>query len=152
MIYDYFTFLEKEALRMIIREEKGNIFETNCKHIMFAVNTEGANTSGFAGQVSTSFWAELAYIGPKPLGTVLSFNKDGSRTFHAIVCHSLRKGWKEAPSVLRGCLDALNVPNDEPIASVQIGRGPIGRMSGADFFAIIQAMDDSNKSIVLYTR
>lgn len=136
---------------MIIKKEKGNIFGTSCKHIVFAVNTEGINDSGFAGQVSANYWPALAHIGPKPLGTVLSFKKDG-KTFHAIVCHSLKWGWKEAPMAVEQCLSALDISNDEPIASVQIGGRLIGQMSGADFPAIIQAMERSKKSIILYMR
>ncbi|MFA6252129.1 MAG: hypothetical protein WCX74_01900 [Candidatus Paceibacterota bacterium] len=136
---------------MIIKEEKGNIFGTSCKHIVFAVNTEGINDSGFAGQVSDNYWPELAYVGPKPLGTVLSLQEEGI-TFYAIVCHSLKEGWKEAPKVIEDCLNNLDTPDGEPIASVQIGGGLIGQMSGADFPAIIQAMEHSKKSIILYTR
>ncbi len=29
----------------------GNIFKTNCKHIAFAINTDGYNDAGFSGQV-----------------------------------------------------------------------------------------------------
>jgi len=137
---------------MIIRKERGNIFGTNCKHIIFAVNTEGINDAGFAGQVSGNYWPALAHIGPKPLGTVLSIKEEGGKTFHAIVCHSLRKGWQKAPKMVEECLNNFDVPDDEPIASVQIGGGLIGQMSGADFPAIIQAMERSKKSIVLYTR
>ena len=137
---------------MIVEEKNGNIFETNCKHIVFAVNTEGINDSGFAGQVSINYWPALAHIGPKPLGTVLSIKKEEGKTFHAIVCHSLREGWQKTPKVLEDCLNSLDVPDDEPIASVQIGNGLIGQISGADFPAIIQAMEHSKKSIILYTR
>lgn len=37
---------------MINKTGKGNIMDTDCKHIAFAVNTEGVNDSGFAGSVA----------------------------------------------------------------------------------------------------
>jgi len=139
---------------MILERRTGNIFGTECKHIMFAVNTEGINDSGFAGRVSHHFWPELAYCGPQLIGTVLSKKEDGGKTFHAIVCHSLKGGWKEAPKIIEECLDThfFDVSDDESIASVQIGGGLIGQFLGADMPAIIQAMERSKKKIILYTR
>ncbi|MDD4409320.1 MAG: hypothetical protein PHW52_01565 [Candidatus Pacebacteria bacterium] len=135
---------------MIVREEAGDIFKTQCKHIMFAVNVEGVNDCGFAGQVSSHYWPEISCTMPSPLGTVFSAEKNG-KTFHAIVCHSLCVGgWKETPKVLRGCLDNLAVPDEERIASVLIGGGFVGQAIGANVSDIINAMDQSRKSIVLY--
>ena len=57
---------------MIIGLVRGDIFGTPLSNIVFAVNSDGINDSGFAGQVSRRFWPELAYIGPQPLGTVLT--------------------------------------------------------------------------------
>jgi len=42
-------------MRMIVDMVRGDIFETDCKYIAFAVNTEGINDAGFAGQVSRRF-------------------------------------------------------------------------------------------------
>lgn len=136
---------------MIIDEKKGDIFEAPCKHIAFAVNTEGINDSGFAGTVSWRWWKELAHIGPQKLGTVLSHKADG-RTFHAIVCHSLKRGWARSPEAIEKALNSLDVPEDEEIAIVKIGSGPVGIMSGAPTSAILEAMNRSKKKLIVYTR
>jgi len=43
-------------LKMIVNMVRGNIFETPHSRIAFAVNTEGSNDAGFAGQVSSRYW------------------------------------------------------------------------------------------------
>ncbi|MDO4962773.1 MAG: hypothetical protein Q4E75_01555 [bacterium] len=48
---------------MIIKTVQDDIFNSEAKHIAFAVNTEGYNDSGFAGQVSDKYWNELAICG-----------------------------------------------------------------------------------------
>jgi hypothetical protein len=136
---------------MIIEERKGNILDTTCEHIVFAVNREGINDSGFAGQVSAELWPELRYCGPKTLGETL-LCKAGGKTFHAIICHSLMWGWKGSPEIIKTCLDNLDIPSDEEIACTRIGSGLVGQLAGANPCAILQAMDNSNKKIILYTR
>ncbi len=115
---------------MIIKSIPENIFDTDAKHIAFAINTEGYNDAGFAGQVSSKYWKELANCGNHELGTVLS-KTVGDKTFHALVCHSLHDGWGENQSeIIKECFD--NIPsNGEPIATIAIGTGLIGMLSGA---------------------
>ena len=72
---------------MIVDTIRGNVFDTPHNHIAFAVNTEGYNDAGFAGQVSRQ-WKELSSTGGNKLGEVLS-KKIGNKTFHALVCLSL---------------------------------------------------------------
>ena len=106
---------------MIIDEKKEDIFKASCKHIAFAVNTEGINDKGFAGEVSRRYWKELAHIGPQELGEVLLHKADG-KTFYAIVCHSLKEsggGWDFAPGIIEKALNSLDIPEDEEIAIVE---------------------------------
>lgn len=132
---------------MIIMNKTGNILDGPEKRIAFAVNTEGANDAGFAGMVSCMFWPELAQIGPTKLGTVLVKETNGY-TFYALCCHSLRLGWQNQKEVIRRCFDAIE--SDEPIASIKIGTGLIGALSGADFKLIHEGMEESLKEIILY--
>ena len=137
---------------MIIDMRRGDIFEAPYQHIAFATNIQGHGDEGFAGQVSSRFWPELADLGPKKLGEVLSHTVDG-KTFHAIVCHSLRGyGWQDTPRVLEECLNSLDIPNDETIAIVAIGSGKSGQKHGADTFAIFGAMARSNKRLAIFNR
>jgi len=137
---------------VIVDLVRANIFHTNHKTIAFAVNIEGHNDSGFAGQVSSGYWRELADTGRKQLGDVLS-REVGDKTFYALVCHSLGKdGWKKTPETLEKCLNSINVPEDETIAIVLIGSGMIGQLGGADTFAVLGAMARSKKRLVIYAR
>lgn len=136
---------------MIVDMVRGNIFECSYRHIAFAVNSEGYNDAGFAGQVSSNDWPELANIGQKTLGDVLSKEVEG-RTYHALVCHSLRGDcWKRTPETVTKCLDSLKTPDDEIIGVVLMGAGMVGQICGADVFANIGGMARSNKKVAVYT-
>ena len=128
---------------------QGDIFKSNHRHIVFAVNTEGANDAGFAGEVSRRYWPSLATIGNTPMGTVRSKRVD-VRTFHAVTCHSLRdqNGWLETPDVVRRALDEIDT--EDTIGVVAIGAGMIGAMTGANPEAIIEGMNRSNKNVIVY--
>ncbi|MBR2744243.1 MAG: hypothetical protein IKE01_02965 [Clostridia bacterium] len=133
---------------MIIAKKSGNILQGKEKRIAFAVNTEGANDCGFAGLVSSEYWPELAHIGKTELCTVLS-KKVGEVEFFALCCHSLiGKGWVNQAAVIKKCFDSI--PGEEPVASIAIGTGLIGVLSGADFDQIKEGMEASQKEIVLY--
>ncbi len=132
---------------MIIKTKNGDILKGNEKRIAFAVNTEGINDSGFAGMISRKFWPELAYIGETKLGTVLTKKVDGIE-FFALCCHSLDKGWNNQRDVIKKCFDAI--PGDKPVASISIGTGLVGVLSGANFGLIRAGMEDSKKEIILY--
>lgn len=134
---------------MVVRTVQDDIFNSEAKHIAFAVNVEGFNDSGFAGQVSSQYWNELANCGEHELGTVLS-KTVGDKTFHALVCHSLHNGWGENQAeVIRECFDKIPA-NGEPIATIAIGTGFVGVMSGADFKQIVCGMHDSQQQIMLH--
>ena len=138
---------------MIVNRVRGNIFAAPQKHIAFAVNTEGYNDAGFAGQVSSRIWPKLANTGGgNKLGDVLT-HKNGPKTYHALVCHSLASGgWDETPRVARECLDKIGVPEGEEIAVMLMGSGPVGMMRGANVDAILACMENSKKKLVVYTR
>lgn len=134
---------------MVVKTVQDNIFNSEAKHIAFAVNAEGYNDSGFAGQVSRKYWNELANCGEHEIGTVLS-KTIGDKTFHALVCHSLHGDWGENQAeIIKECFD--KIPADgEPIATIAIGTGLIGMLSGANFRQIVCGMHDSTQQIMLY--
>ena len=137
---------------MIVSRVRGDIFVAPQKHIAFAVNTQGYNDAGFAGQVSSQIWPKLASTGGNKLGDVLA-HKNGDKTYHALVCHSLDSGgWNDTPRVARECLDKIDISDDEEIAVVLMGSGPVGMMQGADVEAILKGMEQSKKKLVVYTR
>lgn len=137
---------------MITDVINGDIFNTPHKHIAFAINTEGFNDSGFAGQVAMRApQITTPSIGGNNLGDVVSAEVEG-KTFHGLVCHSLKEnGWKHAPSSIIECLNKINVSDDEPIAIILMGAGMIGQMSGADIKANINAIYASKKNCIIYT-
>lgn len=132
---------------MIIKKKHGDILQGNEKRIAFAVNTEGANDAGFAGMISNRFWSELANIGETKLGTVLTKEVDDIE-FFALCCHSLKEGWNNQQEVIKQCFDAI--PGDEPVASISIGTGLVGILTGANFGLIKAGMENSKKKIILY--
>ncbi len=135
---------------MVIKTVQKDIFNTEAKHIAFAINKEGYNDAGFAGKVSSKYWNELANCGEHELGTVLS-KKVGNITFHALVCHSLHDGWSDNQAeIIKECFDKIP-SNGEPVATIAIGTGFVGIMTGAKFRQIVCGMHDSNQKIMLHS-
>lgn len=132
---------------MLIKTTRGDILQGKEKRIAFAVNAEGINDSGFAGMISRMFWPELAYVGETQLGTVLTKEVNGVE-FFALCCHSLKNGWNNQKEVIAKCFDAI--PGEKPVASIAIGTGFVGVLSGANFTLIKEGMEASRKEIVLY--
>ena len=133
---------------MIVKRKAGeDILKGDEKRIVFAVNSEGVNDCGFAGMIARKFWPELAFIGETTLGTVLT-KKVGDTEYFALCCHSLKNGWSDQKETIKKCFDAI--PGDDPVASIAIGTGLIGIMSGAKFDLIKAGMEASEKQIVLY--
>ena len=134
---------------MIINTINEDVLKTKMHHIAFAINKEGYNDAGFAGKVSEYYWPELKNCGENELGTVLSKTVN-DKTFHALVCHSLDYGWGfNQREIIRNCFN--NIDTDEQIASIAIGTGFVGFMSGADIKQILCGMYDSDKQIILYS-
>ena len=133
---------------MIIASKGGqDILAGGETRIAFAVNTEGYNDAGFAGVISRKYWPQLANAGKCELGTVLKKECNGV-TFFALVCHSLEGGWKDQTETIRKCFDQIE--GDEPVASISIGTGLIGILSGANFAEIKAGMEASKAKIILY--
>lgn len=136
---------------MITNKVRGDILSSKHGHIVFAVNMEGYNDAGFAGLVSNRYWPELANTGAQPFGKVFEKSAKG-KTFHAIVCHSLREtGWSGAPKAIKEGLDSIMVAPDEEIGVVMMGAGMIGQMQGADVNANLKAMEESKHKVVVYS-
>ena len=135
---------------MVVQTVKENIFNSDARHIAFGVNTEGYNDVGFSGQVTSKYWPELSDCDEHEIGEVLS-KEIGDKVFHALVCHSLENGWGEDQAkVIKECFD--KIPSDgEIIASVAIGTGLVGVVSGSNFRQIVCGMHDSNQEIILHT-
>ena len=136
---------------MIIKAVNTNVFDTEAKHIAFAINREGYNDAGFAGSVSRKYWSELANCGTHKIGTVLS-KKVGDITYHGLVCHSLGdNGWGDNQQErIRRCFNKIEA-NGEPIATIAIGTGLIGALGGADFEQIVCGMQESRQNIILHS-
>lgn len=135
---------------MIIDVKNEDVFLTPLKHIAFAINTEGYNDAGFAGQVSRRA-PQLANTGKQNFGDVISVEAVGKH-FHGLVCHSLGgEGWSGAPQAIIKALDMIQSPEDEPIAVVLMGAGMIGQMSGANVRANTKAIHASKKKCVVHT-
>ena len=148
----YNLIVKKGGIIMINKTEHGNIFNSTAKHIVFSINAEGTVGAGFDGQVIEKGWPELLNCGPQKIGTVLSKEIDGI-TYHALVTHSLKEGWgsaEEQRENTKTCFDNIPVPEGEEIASIAIGTGFIGALSGANPKQIICGMCDSKKNITLY--
>lgn len=136
---------------MIVDMIREDVFESPHKHIAFAVNAEGFNDAGFASLVATRYWRELTQTGGNKLGETLS-KQCGDRTFHALVCHELRGSrWNFTPTFVEDCLNKLALFEDEIVAVVLMGNGPIGQMGGADVFAILGGLARSKRRVVVYT-
>lgn len=127
-----------------------NVFNLGAKHIAFAINKEGFNDAGFAGYVSDNYWDELAECGEHEIGEVLSKSVDGI-TLHALVCHSLYEGWGDNQAqTIKDCFDKIEA-NGEPIASIAIGTGFVGKAQHAHFDEIVCGMHASDQNILLST-
>lgn len=144
---------------MILKMAIGDIMNALERIVVFAINTDGYNDSGLAGTISSSFWPELACTKPKKLGDVMTKEHNG-KVFYALVCHSLSPGgWANAPRVISEFFDSTieadgrePVAFDETIATVMMGGGPVGKIMGADVNAIRQAIQESRRPIVIYTK
>ncbi len=136
---------------MVVKTVNDNIFNSEAKHIAFAINTEGFNDAGFAGQVTSTYWPELENCGEHELGAVIS-KTVGDKTFHALVCHSLYNGWGDNQAeIIRECFDLIPA-NGEPIATIAIGTGLVGKYSDANFRQIVCGMHDSYQHILLHCK
>ena len=62
----------------------------------------------------------------------------------------MKQGWGEnQDDVVKQCFDSIPA-NGEPIATIAIGTGLIGSISGANFCQIVTGMDESEQQIILH--
>ena len=132
---------------MVLTEVRGDIFTTEDKHIVFVFFTEGINDGGFAGMVASKFFPEIIETGGNKLGEVLS-KTVGEKTFHGIVCHSLRNGWVNADEIILKALNEMRV--EENMSIIAIGTGLVGILSGAPTGKIYEAFEKCNKNLTPY--
>ncbi len=135
---------------MVTDIRRDDIFKTDLGYIAFAVNAEGYNDQGFAGIVARNYTSAIAYPGTKQIGTIVQaeckkFN------FYGLVCHSLRRGWHDAPGAIIESLDSIVLPRNYSVAVVLIGAGAGGKISDANHIANLRAIHDAKRSCVVYT-
>lgn len=137
---------------MIIDFKQGDVLESREINIAFAVNTQGINDAGFAGQVAGRYWPRLASLGEQEMGTVKKFTAL-DRIFYAIVVHSLDKdpGWASAPSVLQQALDKIYHEAIGGLAMPLPGAGMIGQMQGANVFANLGGIARSRTAVRVWS-
>ena len=51
--------------------------------------------------------------------------------------------------MIKKCFDSI--PGNAPVATIAIGTGLVGFLTGADFGQIRQGMEESDKQIILYS-
>lgn len=136
---------------MIVDFVRGDIFESDCRHVAFGINVEGINDVGFAGSLAYRSWRELLDTGRQELGSVIQESIDG-KTFYAIACHSHEQGgWSQTPETVEEALNGIQILNDEVIGVVLMGSGPTGAQEGADVYAILGGIARSNKRVTVFT-
>lgn len=127
----------------------GNILAPeNRSDIVIGMNTAFDDVRG----IGKPFVERISKTRKIRLGTVVTFDYDGSRELHMIVCHKLGKGgWKNADQYVRYGMDYLwKSDPDSAYSIVNIGTGRVGRRDGADHGAIRDAMAASFLPVHLY--
>lgn len=132
---------------MIKNVQIGNVLNTELGHVAFAINKEGVMDSFVAKQVVKLGWPELEQD-VYNLGSTLS-KKIGDKTYHAMVCYSLRSGWQNQSSTIMSCLDQIST--DKEIA-VAVGCETVQIQQGAKIKEIKDGMENSKKRLVLYRK
>ncbi|HEY0010913.1 MAG TPA: hypothetical protein VGB97_03330 [Candidatus Paceibacterota bacterium] len=112
------------------------------------MNTDFKDVRGIATRFVANIMPDMA----PELGSVISFDFDGKRKLHLIICHEIGEGgWKNADKYVRFGMDYLDhLTDDRQHSIVQIGTGRVGRRDGADAPAIITAMAQSFLPVTLY--
>ena len=93
------------------------------------------------------------------LGSVITYDFDGKRRLHMIICHHLGEGgWDHADRYVRFGMDYLEHADridaygegKRDYSIVRIGTGRVGARDGADHIAINRAMAESFLTVDLY--
>jgi hypothetical protein len=142
---------------MVIKTEiDGDVFTTEHRHIVFALNIEGKNIRGFALDVVLEGFEEIKNTnGKNPFtneelryGEVISKEING-KTYHGIVCYSLQDGWGD--NTYMHILKAFNeLDVQEPMSVVDIGNFLMGERPGAPDKDIYLAFMNCNKKLRVY--
>lgn len=133
---------------MIIGEAKGDILTTKDGQIIFPLNSDGYNYSGFAGRVAKLGFNEILNTKNNQLGEVLEKTINGI-TYHGIICYSLKfGGWTNTPNIILNALNQMEF--DETASIVSIGKSPSGEILGASWDDIKSVLSRCNKRLTIW--
>lgn len=127
----------------------GNILDKdNRADIIIGMNTDFNDVFG----IGKPFVRQIEKTRAVKLGSVITFDYDGTRELHMLVCHKLgRGGWKRAEQYVRYGMDYLWKHNPDRMYSVvNIGTGRVGKRDGADHMAIRSAIASSFLPVDLF--
>ena len=134
---------------MIIGKKIGDIFTTDDKHVIFALNTEGVNDCGFADQVAIRGFEEILSTGGNKLGEVLDKEINGI-TYHGIVCYSRHNGWEGPPEIILKAINNMKFDGKASILPICCS-GFIAIVKKAPVSDIFKAFEDSNKELTIWS-
>ena len=127
----------------------GNIRHPNNKSdIVIGMNTTFADVKG----IGAPYIKDIIRTRAITLGTVITFDFDGTRQLHMLICHKIgRAGWVNADQHVRYGMDHLwQRDNSRQYSIVQIGTGRVGKRDGADVPKIIRAIADSHLPVTMF--
>lgn len=121
----------------------GNILDkSNQRDIIIGMNVEFTDVLG----IGAPFANRIRQTRAVTRGSVISFDFDGKRELHMLMCHRIgENGWEDAEQFVRYGLDYLwktNVTGTE-FSIVNIGTGRVGKRDKADQVAIRTAIATS---------
>jgi hypothetical protein len=139
---------------MIVDVISDDILNSSCKHVVFAIKTEGINSNmGFCKEFCEHVLSCFS-VGPKTigkLGDVVSIVPKTDTKYYGIVCYSQEWGWDSVAEAVKNGLDKLQVPENETIAVAMLETGFIGYVSGHNARKILEAIHASNKQCIVYS-
>jgi hypothetical protein len=123
------------------------------KHLVVAANGDGYAYDGMGvlARLADGPWPELMHRTPEQLGKFLS-KEASQKTLHAIIVHNMKEGWLKAPGLIEESLNQLPVPDGEFVACALMGDDLTGIFAGANLEENRQALERSNKQVVVYQR
>ena len=127
----------------------GNILSPdNPTDIIIGMNAEFDDVTG----IGKPFIDQIVKTRDVSLGSVITFDYDGSRQLHMLICHHLLKGgWDRADHYVRYGMDFLwNSDPNRDYSIVNIGTGRVGKRDNADHAAIRTAMSTSFLPVDLF--
>lgn len=134
---------------MIIQELCGDIRTTTHKHVVFALNKEGFNNSGFAAQIAKDGFQEILKTEKKEFGDYITKTIDGIN-YWGIVCYSKKKnGWDNSPKAILETLNKLPF-NEENVSILAIGSSISELSQGAPWNKIHKALEMCNINLTIW--